>query len=95
MKNVAINRKQVHLVGGSVTLLRNKIIKEVDGGSLSANKIIGITSPAPSNERVLSGGDIPIRRRGGDLLNHIIRWEFEHSTKTLLYCFEIFTKSET
>ena len=71
MKNVAINRKQVHLVGGSVTLLRNKIIKDIEGGSLSANKIIGIISPAPSNERVLSGGDIPIRRRGGDLLNHI------------------------
>ena len=74
-------RQHVHMksrvVGGAVSLLLDKIVKdptEVLGGKgLSANKIVGITSPPPSKPD--TSKTVQTVFKGGELLNGL---QFTH-----------------
>jgi len=67
------------LIGGSVPLLRNEVIKNPEterllgGRGIGANKPVGIISPPPTKTQVLASSAEPVKTlfRGGELLNHL------------------------
>ena len=88
-------RQHVHMksrvVGGAVSLLLDKIVKdpmEVLGGKgLSANKIVGITSPPPSKPD--TSKTVQTVFKGGELLNglHFTQKKGKHHDDNIKFLF--------